>query len=152
MKVIIAEKPDQGATLASIFPHQKRQGYIEIKPNDLFPDGAYMTWAIGHLFQLAPPERYRPEWKRWTLEALPIIPERFEYEIEKAKAKTVQGCERTAAKAGSDGNHPCRRRGARRGAHCAQPHPPKRREQADEAALAVVLDPEGDRGRVLPFA
>ncbi|AMX83523.1 DNA topoisomerase III [Geobacillus subterraneus] len=87
MKIIIAEKPDQGATLASIFRTKKRQGYIEILPNDLFPDGAYMTWAIGHLFQLAPPERYRPEWKRWSLKALPIIPERFEYEVEKAKAK-----------------------------------------------------------------
>jgi DNA topoisomerase-3 len=87
MKVIIAEKPDQGATLASIFQTKKHQGYIEIYPNELFPKGAYMTWAIGHLFQLVPPERYRPEWKQWKLETLPIIPERFQYEVEKAKAK-----------------------------------------------------------------
>ncbi|GAJ39157.1 DNA topoisomerase III [Saccharococcus caldoxylosilyticus] len=87
MKVIIAEKPDQGATLASIFKNKKQQGYIEIYPNELFPKGAYMTWAVGHLFQLVPPERYRPEWKQWKLETLPIIPERFQYEVEKAKAK-----------------------------------------------------------------
>lgn len=87
MKVIIAEKPDQGVTLASIFQTKKHQGYIEIFPNELFPKGAYMTWAIGHLLQLVPPERYRPEWKQWKLEALPIIPERFQYEVEKAKAK-----------------------------------------------------------------
>jgi DNA topoisomerase III len=87
MKVIIAEKPDQGATLASIFKNKKHQGYIEIFPNELFPKGAYMTWAIGHLLQLVPPERYRPEWKQWKLETLPIIPERFQYEVEKAKAK-----------------------------------------------------------------
>jgi DNA topoisomerase III len=87
MKVIIAEKPDQGATLASIFQTKKHQGYIEIFPNELFPKGAYMTWAVGHLFQLVPPERYRPEWKQWKLETLPIIPERFQYEVEKAKAK-----------------------------------------------------------------
>ncbi|QPA32429.1 DNA topoisomerase III [Thermaerobacillus caldiproteolyticus] len=87
MKVIIAEKPDQGATLASIFQTKKHQGYIEIFPNELFPKGAYMTWAVGHLFQLAPPERYRPEWKQWKLDTLPIIPERFQYEVEKAKAK-----------------------------------------------------------------
>ncbi len=87
MKVIIAEKPDQGATLASIFQTKKHQGYIEIFPNELFPKGAYMTWAIGHLLQLVPPERYRPEWKQWKLEALPIIPESFQYEVEKAKAK-----------------------------------------------------------------
>jgi DNA topoisomerase III len=87
MKVIIAEKPDQGATLASIFKNKKHQGYTEIFPNELFPKGAYMTWAIGHLLQLVPPERYRPEWKQWKLETLPIIPERFQYEVEKAKAK-----------------------------------------------------------------
>ncbi|MFC4184324.1 DNA topoisomerase III [Saccharococcus thermophilus] len=87
MKVIIAEKPDQGATLASIFKNKKQQGYIEIFPNELFPKGAYMTWAVGHLLQLVPPERYRPEWKQWKLETLPIIPERFQYEVEKAKAK-----------------------------------------------------------------
>ncbi|OXB91650.1 DNA topoisomerase III [Parageobacillus galactosidasius] len=87
MKVIIAEKPDQGVTLASIFQTKKHQGYIEIFPNELFPKGAYMTWAIGHLLQLVPPERYRPEWKQWKLETLPIIPERFQYEVEKAKAK-----------------------------------------------------------------
>lgn len=39
------------------------------------------------LFQLVPPERYRPEWKQWKLEAMPIIAERFPYEVEKAKAK-----------------------------------------------------------------
>ncbi|MCL6587783.1 MAG: DNA topoisomerase III, partial [Anoxybacillus sp.] len=87
MKVIIAEKPDQGVTLASIFSTKKRQGYLEILPNELFPKGAYMTWAVGHLLQLAPPERYRPEWKQWKLETLPIIPDRFQYEVEKAKAK-----------------------------------------------------------------
>ncbi|GCD82802.1 DNA topoisomerase [Parageobacillus thermoglucosidasius] len=87
MKVIIAEKPDQGATLASIFQTKKHQGYIEIYPNELFPKGAYMTWAVGHLFQLVPPEWYRPEWKQWKLETLPIIPERFQYEVERAKAK-----------------------------------------------------------------
>ncbi|ANB61342.1 DNA topoisomerase III [Anoxybacteroides amylolyticum] len=87
MKVIIAEKPDQGVTLASIFSTKKKQGYLEILPNELFPKGAYMTWAVGHLLQLAPPERYRPEWKQWKLETLPIIPDRFQYEVEKAKAK-----------------------------------------------------------------
>ncbi|MCL6587423.1 MAG: DNA topoisomerase III [Anoxybacillus sp.] len=90
MKVIIAEKPDQGVTLASIFSTKKKQGYLEILPNALFPKGAYMTWAVGHLLQLAPPERYRPEWKQWKLETLPMIPDRFQYEVEKAKAKQFQ--------------------------------------------------------------
>jgi len=87
MKVIIAEKPDQGMTLASPFQSKKHQGYIEIYPNELFPKGAYVTWAVGHLFQLAPPESYRLDWKKWVIDTLPIIPERFDYEIDKTKAK-----------------------------------------------------------------
>jgi DNA topoisomerase III len=87
MKVVIAEKPDQGATLAKPFPHRKRQGYIEIQSNDVFPKGAYITWAVGHLFQLQAPEKYESRWKKWTLEDLPIIPQRFQYELQRAKAK-----------------------------------------------------------------
>ncbi|MFI8687161.1 DNA topoisomerase III [Rossellomorea sp. NPDC077527] len=87
MKVVIAEKPDQGATLAKPFPHRKRQGYIEIHPTAIFPKGAYITWAVGHLFQLQGPEKYESKWKKWTLDDLPIIPHRFQYELQRAKAK-----------------------------------------------------------------
>ncbi|WP_409301271.1 DNA topoisomerase III [Peribacillus sp. SCS-155] len=87
MKLIIAEKPDQGATLSSQFKTKKHPGYIEIMPNELFPKGAYVTWAVGHLCQLVAPESYRPEWKKWQIETMPIIPERFQYEVTKSKAK-----------------------------------------------------------------
>ncbi|MBM6618835.1 DNA topoisomerase III [Bacillus suaedaesalsae] len=90
MKVIIAEKPDQGSTLASPFKSKKYQGYIEIYPNSTFPDGAYVTWAIGHLCQLVAPEKYKPEWKRWSVQNLPIIPDKFQYEVEKSKFKQYQ--------------------------------------------------------------
>lgn len=87
MKLIIAEKPDQGLTLASIFKMKKHQGYIEIFPNDIFPQGAYVTWAIGHLCQLSAPEKYDRAWKKWSLTTLPIIPRQFQYEVTKDKAK-----------------------------------------------------------------
>ncbi len=87
MKVIIAEKPDQGITLASIFQHKKQNGFIEIFPNELFPAGAYVTWAIGHICQLVQPEKYDPSWKKWSLDTLPIIPDHFVYEVTKDKAK-----------------------------------------------------------------
>jgi DNA topoisomerase-3 len=90
MKVIIAEKPDQGNTLASPFKSKKHQGFIEIYPNDTFPKGAYVTWAIGHLCQLVAPEKYKPEWKKWSVQSLPIIPDRFKYEVEKSKYKQYQ--------------------------------------------------------------
>lgn len=87
MKLIIAEKPDQGSTLASIFKHKRQNGFIEIFPNELFPDGGYVTWAIGHICQLVQPEKYQLEWKKWSLTNLPIIPEHFNYEVTKDKAK-----------------------------------------------------------------
>jgi DNA topoisomerase-3 len=87
MKLIIAEKPDQGATLASIFTNKKQQGYIIIQPNEIFSKGAYITWAIGHLCQLSPPEKYASEWKKWSLDTLPMTPEKFQYEVTKDKVK-----------------------------------------------------------------
>ncbi|WP_335868904.1 DNA topoisomerase III [Bacillus sp. 2205SS5-2] len=90
MKLIIAEKPDQGATLAKPFPHKKGQGFIEILPNQYFPKGAYVTWAVGHLLQLQAPEKYDASWKKWTLTNLPLIPERFQYEVTKSKFKQYQ--------------------------------------------------------------
>ncbi|WP_456271261.1 DNA topoisomerase III [Bacillus sp. AK031] len=87
MKVIIAEKPDQGAALAKPFPNKKGQGFIEILPNELFPKGAYITWAIGHLLQLQSPEKYNSSWKKWSIDTLPIIPEKFKYEVTRSKYK-----------------------------------------------------------------
>lgn len=87
MKLIIAEKPDQGSTLAAQFKTKKQQGYIEILPNELFPDGAYVTWAVGHLCQLVSPETYHSKWKKWSMETLPMIPEKFQYEVTRQKAK-----------------------------------------------------------------
>lgn len=87
MKLIIAEKPDQGSTLASIFKNKKQNGFIEVFPNETFPNGAYVTWAIGHLCQLVNPETYEPGWKKWSLDNLPMIPNQFQYEVTKDKVK-----------------------------------------------------------------
>jgi DNA topoisomerase III len=87
MKLIIAEKPDQGLTLASVFKIKKQQGFIEIQPNEIFTDGAVVTWAVGHVCQLVSPEKYDPAWKKWSIETLPMIPNKFQYEVSKDKVK-----------------------------------------------------------------
>ncbi len=89
MKLIIAEKPDQGLTLASVFKMKKQQGFIEVQPNDIFPDGAIVTWAVGHVCQLVPPEKYNSSWKKWSLDMLPMIPNQFEYEVTRDKARAI---------------------------------------------------------------
>lgn len=90
MKLIIAEKPDQGAKLAAPFPHKKKSGFIEIAPNELFPKGALLTWAIGHLCELVAPEEYDARWKKWSLSTLPIIPSQFKHRVMKSKWKQFQ--------------------------------------------------------------
>ncbi|MGG1599884.1 DNA topoisomerase III [Paenibacillus naphthalenovorans] len=90
MKLIIAEKPDQGAKLASPFKHKKQQGFIEIFPNPFFPEGALVTWAVGHVCELVPPEAYDPGLKRWSISSLPIIPEKFKHRVAPSKFKQFQ--------------------------------------------------------------
>ncbi|MBU9722072.1 MULTISPECIES: DNA topoisomerase III [Bacillaceae] len=87
MKLIVAEKPDQGAKLAAPFPHKKTNGIIQIEPNEIFPSGAYVTWAVGHLCELIPPEEYDSKWKKWTMDTLPIIPKRFQHRVVKTRWK-----------------------------------------------------------------
>lgn len=72
MKVVLAEKPSVARELASFLgATERRDGYFEGK-------GYQVTWALGHLVTLKEPQDYDPSLKRWTLESLPIVPERFE--------------------------------------------------------------------------
>jgi DNA topoisomerase III len=90
MKLIIAEKPDQGTTLASVFKTKKQNGYIEVVPNEIFPNGAFVTWAVGHLCELSAPEKYDSSFKKWSLQTLPISPVHYQYEVVKSKRKQFE--------------------------------------------------------------
>ena len=70
---VICEKPSQGRDIARILGAVKSQeGYLE-------GNGYCVTWCIGHLLMLAPPEEYRSDIKPWRLDALPVIPEVWKY-------------------------------------------------------------------------
>jgi DNA topoisomerase-3 len=71
MIVVLAEKPSVARELASFLgADARREGYFEGK-------GYRVTWALGHLVTLKEPQDYDPSLKRWSLETLPIVPERF---------------------------------------------------------------------------
>lgn len=75
MKLVIAEKPSVARDIASVLgATQKRNGYLE-------GNGYQVTWCIGHLVQLANPEEYDETLRRWKMDALPIMPDQFRYEI-----------------------------------------------------------------------
>ena len=71
MKVCIAEKPSVAREIAEVLgATHKMNGYIE-------GNGYQVTWTFGHLCTLKEPHDYAPEWKRWALSSLPMIPPRF---------------------------------------------------------------------------
>ncbi|ARI78758.1 type IA DNA topoisomerase [Halobacillus mangrovi] len=89
--VILAEKPSQAKAYAEAFTIQeKTKTYIQLKPDETFPDGATITWGVGHLVELKEPHDYKPEWKRWKLEQLPIVPDRFLEKVSKGKWEQFQ--------------------------------------------------------------
>lgn len=72
MKVVIAEKPSVARDIAKELQASSRHdGYLE-------GNGYIVTWAFGHLIGLKEPDGYDPAFKRWSLDVLPIIPEKFE--------------------------------------------------------------------------
>jgi DNA topoisomerase-3 len=75
MRLIVAEKPSVGRDIArSLGGHEREKGA-------LVGHGWAVTWAVGHLAELAPPDAYGEEYKKWRLESLPILPERFKTRI-----------------------------------------------------------------------
>lgn len=71
MKVCIAEKPSVAREIADVLgATERKNGYIE-------GNGYQVTWTFGHLCTLKEPHDYAPEWKRWALSSLPMIPPRF---------------------------------------------------------------------------
>ncbi len=85
--VIIAEKPSQAKAYADAFKVKKNEGFFDVQPCDIFPQGAYITWGIGHLVELRDPKSHNPKWAKWSLQTLPILPEEFQFQIAKGKAK-----------------------------------------------------------------
>lgn len=86
--VILAEKPSQGAAYAEAFQKVSRKdGYIEVSDSRFFNGKAYITWGFGHLVELVQPEQYKEEWKEWSLNHLPMIPEQFKFQVAGDKRK-----------------------------------------------------------------
>ena len=74
MNVIVAEKPSVARDLARVLgASQRNNGAIS-------GNGWTITWAIGHLATLKKPDAYDPALKRWSLDRLPFVPDRFELE------------------------------------------------------------------------
>jgi len=77
MRLVVAEKPSVARDLAKVLGVRAR-GEGCLRGDDLV-----ITWCVGHLVELEEPAHYDEAWKRWRLDALPMLPERFELRARK---------------------------------------------------------------------
>lgn len=75
MKLVIAEKPSVALSIAKVIGATKRQdGYYE-------GNHYLVSWCVGHLVQMANPDKYDKKYAKWRLQDLPIFPENYLYEL-----------------------------------------------------------------------
>src|SRR3954447_24600076 len=80
--LVIAEKPSVGRDLTQALPggFAKHEGYLE-------SDSHVVTWAVGHLVQLAEPDEYDAKYKKWRMADLPIVPDRFKLVVRDERSR-----------------------------------------------------------------
>ncbi|MFV0529428.1 MAG: DNA topoisomerase III [Lachnospiraceae bacterium] len=74
--IYIAEKPSVAQEFAKALKltTKRKDGYLEAEQ-------AIVTWCVGHLVTMSYPEKYDEKYRRWSLETLPFLPEKFRYEV-----------------------------------------------------------------------
>ena len=81
MKLVICEKPSVGAAVAAALGvREKKDGYIE-------GNGYVISWCIGHLVGLAEAAAYGEQYRKWSYDSLPILPQEWQYTVVADKGK-----------------------------------------------------------------
>ena len=75
MQLVITEKPSVARSISEVI------GATEISDGYMEGNGYIVSWCVGHLVELAQPESYGEQWKKWTYESLPVNPEKWQYEV-----------------------------------------------------------------------
>ena len=80
-QLIIAEKPSVAQTIAATLGvKQKKNGYIE-------GNGYLVSWCVGHLVGLAEAAAYGEQYRKWSYDSLPILPQEWKYSVADDKGK-----------------------------------------------------------------
>ena len=84
MRLVIAEKPSVAAAYAAALGVKgKKDGYFE-------DNGYIISWCIGHLVELAEAAAYGEQYKKWSYESLPILPQEWQYAVSEDKKKQFE--------------------------------------------------------------
>ena len=80
-KLVVSEKPSVGAAYAKVLGATSRQdGYLE-------GNGYLVSWCVGHLVELAPPNVYDAKYVKWSIADLPILPQKWQYLVSTSTKK-----------------------------------------------------------------
>lgn len=81
MILVIAEKPSVGAAIGKVLgASSRRDGYLE-------GNNYIVSWCVGHLVGLADASSYDERFAKWRYSDLPIVPEKWLFEVPKDKQK-----------------------------------------------------------------
>ena len=79
--LVVAEKPSVAMSYAKVLGATNRQdGYLE-------GNGYLVSWCVGHLVELAPPNVYDARYVKWNIADLPILPEKWQYLVSASTKK-----------------------------------------------------------------
>ena len=80
-KLVVAEKPSVAMSYAKVLGATSRKdGYLE-------GNGYLVSWCVGHLVELAPPNVYDEKYVKWSVADLPILPEKWQYLVSASTKK-----------------------------------------------------------------
>ena len=73
--LVIAEKPSVAQSIAAVLgAREKKDGFIE-------GNGYLVSWCVGHLIGLAEAAAYGEQYKKWSYDSLPILPQEWKYTV-----------------------------------------------------------------------
>ena len=75
-RLFIAEKPSVAREFAKILKVDAKRGNGYLESEDTI-----VTWCVGHLVTMSYPEVYDEALKKWDMNTLPFLPEKFLYEV-----------------------------------------------------------------------
>jgi len=80
-QLVVSEKPSTAQAYAKVLGATNRQdGYWE-------GNGYLVSWCIGHLVELAPPNVYDEKYVKWSVADLPILPQKWQYLVSASTKK-----------------------------------------------------------------
>ena len=80
-QLVIAEKPSVAMSYAKVLGATSRKdGYLE-------GNGYFVSWCVGYLVELAPPNAYGGQYVKWSIADLPILPQKWQYLVSASTKK-----------------------------------------------------------------